>query len=343
MVENWNIGVQQMLPGSVMIDVSYLGLATHHLGNGKLNENQLNPKYLSLGSLLNQPIGSAAANAAGIFAPYPGFTGSVAQALVPYPQYQNITLLSDPIGNNLYDALQVRLQKRFAHGLTFLGSFNYSKNLTDADGQSTAGTLGGAQNYYNVSLEKAVAALDVPLAFNGSYTYDLPFGTNKLRTGNKFVDKYLIGGWKTSGLWTVQNGTPLGITTELSLAAIGALRANVLSSQLYGTHTRSTFNPAADLYLNPAAFAAPAPFTFGDSPRLFSQVRAFGTISWNVALLKTIPIKEHVNFTLRPEFFNVLNNVNFSAPTVDVNNLAFGKITSAGSPRLGQISATMSW
>ena len=141
MVENWNIGIQQMLPGSIMIDVSYLGMGAHYLGNGLLNYNQLNPKYLSLGSLLNQPIGSAAANSAGIFAPYQGFTGSVAQALVPYPQYQNITLLSDPIGNNDYNALQVRFQKRFARGLTFLASFNYAKNLTDADGQSSSLTV----------------------------------------------------------------------------------------------------------------------------------------------------------------------------------------------------------
>jgi hypothetical protein len=345
MVENWNFGIQQMLPGNIMIDISYLGMGAHHLGNGKLNYNQLNPIYLSLGPLLNQSIGSAAANAAGIFAPYPGFTGSVAQALVPYPQYQNITLLSDPIGNNGYNALQVKFQKRLSHGLTFLASFNYSKNLTDADGQSTASTLGGAQNYYNSSLEKAVAALDVPLAFIASFTYELPFGTGKpLRTGSNFVDKYVIGGWKTSEVVTVQNGTPLGITTELTLAAIGAVRANVVpGGQLYGQHDRSTFDPAANLYLNKAAFSAPAAFTFGDSPRLFSQLRGFGTISVNAALLKSFAITERVRFTLRPEFFNLLNNVNFSSPTVDVNSTAFGKITAAGSSRMGQVSATLSW
>jgi hypothetical protein len=343
-VENWNIGIQQMLPGSVMIDVSYLGMGAHHLGDGKLNYNQLNPRYLALGSLLNQQVGSAAANSAGIFAPYPGFTGSVAQALVPYPQYQNITLLSDPIGNNTYNALQVRFQKRFSNGLTFLASFNYAKNLTDADGQSTAGTLGGAQTYYNISLEKAVSMLDVPLALVASYTYDLPFGSGgMLRTGNRFVDKYLLGGWKASGLWTVQNGIPLGISTEVSLAAIGAVRGNVVSSQMYGVHDRSSFDPATQLYLNSAAFTVPAAFTFGNSPRLFSQLRGFGTITWNAGLLKTIPVTERVRFVVRGEFFNLLNAVNFSAPNTDRNNLAFGRITAAGSPRLGQVSGTLSW
>jgi hypothetical protein len=246
---------------------------------------------------------------------------------VPYPQYQNITSLSDPIGNNSYNALQVRFQKRFTSGLTFLASFNYAKNLTDADGQSTAGTLGGAQSYYRVDLGKAVSQLDVPLAFVGAYTYELPFGAGKpLRTRSSVLDKYVIGGWKASGLWTVQNGAPLGISTEVSLVAIGAVRTNVVNSQLYGVHDRSTFDPA-----------------FGNTPRLFSQLRALGAISWNGGLLKTIPIKENVRFVLRAEFFNLLNGVNFSAPVVDRNNVAFGKITSAGSARLGQVSGTISW
>jgi hypothetical protein len=97
--------------------------------------------------------------------------------------------------------------------------------------------------------------LDVPLAFIASFTYDLPFGAGKpLRTGSNFADKHVIGGWKTSGVVTLQNGTPLGISTELTLAAIGAVRANVAAgSQLCGQHDRSTFDPAADLYLYKAA------------------------------------------------------------------------------------------
>jgi len=272
-----------------------------------------------------------AATAAGIVAPYAGFTGSVAQALRPFPQYQNITLNANPIGNNTYNAFQVRAQKRFSNGLTFLISFNYAKNLTDAHGQSSGGYLGGAQNYYNVSLEKAVEANDVPHALAAAYTYQLPFGTGKnLRTGSRFIDKYVISGWTTSGVWTVQDGKPLALTTQLSLPAAGAVRPNMVSGNVYGAHDRSSFDPAKDLYVNRAAFALPASFTFGNAPRLISQLRAFGIVSWNVALLKSIPIRENLRLILRPEFFNVLNNVNFSAPNQDFSNLAFGRITAAG-------------
>ena len=343
MVENWNVGVQQLLPGGMMIDASYVGLASHHILNGDLNLNQINPAYFSLGSVLNAQVGSATANAAGITAPYPGFTGTVAQALRPYPQYQTITVSADPIGNNTYNALQVRGQKRFSKGLTVLLSYTFSKNLTDTDG--TYGTsLGGAQNFYNVALEKALQTSDRSHVFVASYSYELPVGEGKpFRSGNKLLDKYVLGGWQVSGIWTVEDGTPLPVTTEASLPAAGAVRANVVGSQVYSVNSRSSFNPATDLYINKAAFAVPAPFTFGDGPRLYSQLRSFGTINWNAVAEKKFPIKETLHFMLRAEFFNVLNTVNFSAPTTDLQNLSFGKITSAAAGRSGQVSLTLFW
>jgi Carboxypeptidase regulatory-like domain len=343
MVENWNVGVQQLLPGGIMIDASYVGLASHHILNGDLNLNQINPTYFSLGSVLNAQVGSTAAVAAGITAPYPGFTGTVAQALRPYPQYQTITISADPMGNNTYNALQVRGQKRFSKGLTLLLSYTFSKNLTDTDG--TYGTsLGGAQNFYNVALEKAVTSSDRPQVFVASYSYELPVGEGKpFRSGSRLLDRYVLGGWQISGIWTVENGTPLPITTEETLPAAGSVRANVVGSQVYSVNSRSSFNPATDLYINKAAFAVPAAFTFGDGPRLYSQLRSFGTINWNAVAEKKIPIKETLHFLLRAEFFNVLNTVNFSAPTTDLQNLSFGKITSAAAGRNGQVSLTLSW
>ena len=194
------------------------------------------------------------------------------------------------------------------------------------------------------ALEKAVAAADVPQAFVAAYTYDLPLGENKLlKTGNRILDKYIFGGWMTSGIVTLQRGVPLGISTELSLPAIGAVRPDVVGNQLLLHSDRSSFNPATDLYLNPAAFAAPAPFTFGDAPRLFSQIRAFGTREWDAALQKSIPIYERLRFSLKAEFFNLPNVVNWGAPVTDINNPSFGQITSAGSSRTGQLSGTLYW
>ena len=344
MVENWNVGVQKLF-GGLLLDVSYVGTAAHHLLNGNLNYNQLNPKYLSLGQTLNADVGSAAANAAGIFAPYPGFQGSVAQALRPFPVFQAITMSSNPVGNNTYNALQVRAQKRYSNGLSLLVSFTLSKDLTDADGQGGGAFLGSAQDYYNLRLEKAVAAADVPQAFVAAYSYELPAGEGKrFKSGNKVVDKYVLGGWTTSGIVTLQSGAPLGISTEVGLPGIGGVRPNIVSgTSLFSHSDRATFDPGADLYLNPAAFAAPAPFTFGNVPRLLSQARAFGTRSWSGAFQKAIPIRESIRFSFKAEFFNLPNTVNWGGPVTDINNPSFGRITSAGAARNGQLSGTLYW
>jgi hypothetical protein len=345
MVENWNVGVQRILAHGFLVEASYVGTAAHHLLNGSLNYNQLNPSYLSLGPLLNADINSAAAQAAHIALPYAGFQGSVAQALRPFPQYQAITLSSDPIGNNKYNALQLRAQKRYGNGLSFVLSYTLSKDLTDADGEGGGAFLGGAQNYYNLRLEKAVAAADVPQAFVAGYTYDLPFGEGKpLRTGNKVVDKYVIGGWTHSGILTLQRGTPLGLTSELSLPGIGGIRPNIVGTSFFINDDRSSFDPGKTLFLNPAAFAAPPAFTFGNAPRLSSQIRSFGTEQWDATLQKSFPIYENLKFTLKVEFFNVLNIVNWGSPVTDINNPSFGAITStAGPSRMGQVSGTISW
>ncbi|HWB98507.1 MAG TPA: hypothetical protein VG672_17470, partial [Bryobacteraceae bacterium] len=343
MVENWNVGVQKMFRG-VLLDVSYVGTAAHHLLNGNLNYNQLNPQYLALGSVLNATIGSPEANAAGFFAPYPGFEGSVAQSLRPYPQYQAITMSSNPAGNNTYNALQVRVQKRYTNGLSLLLSYTVSKDLTDADGQGGGAFLGAAQDYYNLRLEKAVAAADVPQAFVAAYSYELPVGDTKaLHTGSKLMDHYILGGWVASGIVTLQSGVPLGITTELNLPGIGTIRPDVSGSEFFSHKERASFDPGAHLYLNPAAFVAPPAFTFGNAPRLFSQVRAFGTRQWDAALQKSIPIHESLRFSLKAEFFNLPNTINWGAPITDINNPSFGRINSAAAARNGQISGTLSW
>ena len=74
--------------------------------------------------------GSSAAAAAGFGLPYPGFTGTVAQALRPFPQYTSINDAFQPLGSSTYHALQTKVQKRFSDGLSFLVSYTLSKTLT---------------------------------------------------------------------------------------------------------------------------------------------------------------------------------------------------------------------
>jgi hypothetical protein len=90
--------------------------------------NALPLSTLQYGSLLTQDINSAGAVAAGIPLPFPGFTGSVAQALRPYPQYLSVTNMGAQVGNSTYHAFQANVQKQVGD-LTFLANFTTSKQL----------------------------------------------------------------------------------------------------------------------------------------------------------------------------------------------------------------------
>ncbi len=348
MVENYNVGIQRELWGGIVVDASYVGTQTHHLLNGSEDFNQLNPTFLPLGAELTQPL-SAATPVAGIGLPYATFSGTVAQALRPYPQYQAITLSSDPIGNANYNSFQLRVQQRLRHGVSYLITYTLSKDLTDSPGYGGGAFISGAQNYYDLRAEKALATYDIPQSFVAAYTYELPAGKGKaLNLTNRAVEE-IFGDWKATGIVTLQSGIPIGVGSELSLPAIGGVRPNrVPGVDPYVSHSRSSFDPATDLYLNPGAFTSaytsPANYAFGDAGPTLADVRTFGHIEWDAALMKKIPITERFSFTLKGEFFNVLNTVNFGGPATDIQQpSSFGHIYSAGSPRQGQLSGTLAW
>ena len=341
-VENYTVGIQQKLPGGLVLDAAYVGTQSHHMQIvNVLNLNQMDPKYLSLGNILAAQVGSSQANAAGIKAPYLGFTGTVAQALRPFPQYQTITDTSGPLGNQHYNAFQAKVQKAFTHGYTLLAAYTYEKNITNVNNV-------GAQNYYNLHAESAVASFDVPQNFTAAYNWQLPVGKGKLLNINNSILDQILGGWMTSGLVTLKSGTPISVTTETSLPGIGAVLPNVVSGQnQFGPNAaRGQFVPSKDLYLNSAAFTIPSAFTFGNAPRYNDNARAFGYQGWDVALTKRWTFENRYSFDLKGEFFNVTNRTNFAGPNADIQSPAFGKITAIQSnttPRNGQISGTISW
>ena len=126
--------------------------------------------------MLQSNINSPQAAAAGITSPYPGFTGIVAQALRPFPQYQAIEYRDVPIGKSQYHSLQMKLDKRFANGLQFRTFYVYSRLENNrADSGQRGG--GGVQNPINTQAgEWSIAGDDVPHSFVFSGTYELPFG-----------------------------------------------------------------------------------------------------------------------------------------------------------------------
>ena len=134
-IVNTSFEIGRELPGQVSLKVTYIGTFGHGLVVASPYDLNAPPlSALSLGNLLTEDINSPAARAAGIPIPYAGFTGPVAQALRPYPQYRSIQCTQCQVGNSLYNGVQINAQKRFGQGLTFLANYTIAKQFASEQG-----------------------------------------------------------------------------------------------------------------------------------------------------------------------------------------------------------------
>ncbi|HKE20784.1 MAG TPA: TonB-dependent receptor [Bryobacteraceae bacterium] len=347
-VQNWSAGIQRQLTEEMVFEASYVGIhGTRENAYLLSNINQLDPKYLSLGSLLNQSISSPAAAAAGIAVPYPGFTGFVVQALRPFPQYQTITSYLAKLGKSSYNALELHLRQRFHNGLSFDVNYTWSKNLGYADtmnigvGGVNAGYGNLPENAYNLQKERSLLPNDVPQAFVAAWVYDLPFGSgHKLGAGSHLI-RALLSGWTASATQRYQSGTPLQIYADNLLPlSFSAQRPNIVSGQSPQTDIGvGSFNPGADRRINLSAFSVPLPFTFGNSAPTYGNLRNFAVLQEDVALTRSISLGERWKLELYGQSFNVANRHRFTNFGTDVSSPSFGQSTSSSVGRYVQLGA----
>ncbi len=334
-IQNWTLDVQRQLPFNTIVDVGYVGAHGDHLQAFMHDPNQGNPANLSRGACLqvniaNQATSPACAGQPMVAAPYAGFTGTVSQALRPYPQYGTVTVdsatMDDPFGDYTYDAMQVQVTKRTSSGLTVLASYSWSKNITNADseypteaaweGDGTSGAL----NTYNLKVEKALSQFDIPQRVVLAWTYDLPFGKGRQFANQGGAVNVLAGGWRIAAVQKYQSGTPLSVTSPGWTSGIFAggegatgssSRPNSVSGQsvnaLHGKYVWGTSR-----LLNQAAFTPAANFTFGDAPRALGARELFNT-SEDFNVTKAIPMfTERVQTDFRVEFFDLFNRHRFT-------------------------------
>ena len=339
--QQYNLTIEGQITESLMVSAAYVGNKGTHIYDADASVNQLNPAYFSLGStLLQSNINSPLAQAAGISAPFPGFSqlfgsqATVAQALRPFPQYQGVSIVAAPYNNSTYNSLQIKVDKRFSQGLSGTFAYTRSKMLSDGIGFTTSNYSGSGyrQNYYQ--REKFLYPTDQPNLFSFSVNYALPYG----RGSQAGVMRKIAGGWSVSAFGTYGSGYPLPIWTvnTNSIAFTGGLRPNLTGQPLRAPTGAGGFDPNRDYYLNPAAFSRPSPLTFGNAPA-YLNVRQPTMINESFGVFKQNRIVERVTTQFRVEMTNPLNRVQFGAPTTDFSSASFGKISSqANSPRLIQ-------
>jgi hypothetical protein len=362
----WGLSVQQQFATDLIFTLGYLGQVGTHLGSNLLFVNDLNPKYFSIGAHLNDIV-SAGTPSAGVSAPYPGFKGTVAQALRPYPQYTyvNTAAYGENEGHMSSNMLTAKLERRFHNGLNVLASYTWTKIISDTGG-AEAGNLGGAyvptiQNPFDLRSEKAVAKENVPHLFVLSYIYDLPFGKNRhfLHTGNAL--NAVVGGWSFTGIQRYQSGQPVafGCATSVPGMAITqqgtnhCIRWNLVPGQAIHSAARDSgsFNPAVagqNTWYNPAAFSDPnanvtlasgLPYRFGNKPAFQSNDSSFAYLNEDFGLTKRTAITESVTMVFRTEMFNAFNRHIFGTPINNPYTAGFGTVSSlANTPRAVQFT-----
>ena len=388
-IQTWNLDIQRQITSNLMVSIAYVGSKGTHLPALNIIPNQVNPSYLSLGNDLTMNVtclttGTCpAAIAAGVTLPYPGFTGQINQALRPFPQYgdfnqEDNSFTPDRTGNSTYHAMQLQANKRLSSGLSFLVSYTVSKNLTDADsaGPGVSGFVGTnefiGQNSYDRSAEKAVSELDTPQTLVASFFYELPVGRGKRWVNQGGVSDRVLGGWYAATILTYTSGQPTevygpcnGTAGDVLFAGChftGAARVNIVPG--VSETNKSNFNPMTTPFWNPAAFAQPAPFTFGDEPRSLSAARGFGNRNEDFTLgKKTRLFGERAVVDFRAEFFNIFNRHIYQAvsgspqlnsPFIPLGApgcsgpgvffaCGFGAITNASAPRTIQFALKIAY
>ena len=263
-------------------------------------------------NLLTQPISSASVAARGFKAPYSTFPSgaSLAQALRPFPQFDSVRDQYERDGNTWYDALQVKVTKRFGNGLSGGLGYSWSKDLGTV---SSTGTYTAAIPIQDPTLppksQKSYLAIDLPQMVNFYFNYEVP----RLGFAHSGWKAALFAGWTIDGIFHYQSGFPMqtpGSTSTLtSVTFADGVWANRVPGQKLFLHSLNDHNvdPRTTFFLNPAAWANPTLGTYATSKPYYGDFRGPRYPSEQLGFGKNFYIKEGVKFSLRADFFNVFN------------------------------------
>jgi len=362
-IYQWNAGIERELPGNILVEVNYTASRSTHLpfngydgtrnrnfidrenrekygsdGLAQLVDNPFQPFFQGPNAIFNEPdslYNDAQIQLVNLLRPYPQFPGSFGG----YPQF---------IANARYNALQIRFEKRYSHGLNFTGNYTYSK-MTDDNSLGfnpwvgNLQTTGELQDLTNLKAEKSVSGVDTPQRLAFAMSYELPIGRGK-PLGNHMSRglDLAIGGWKLNSFVTFQSGNPVGIHMDAGRLQDGNQRPNVQGDPA-GDDIRTVVDNRGNFF-NQSAFSDPGDQIPGNAPRYFSNLRSDGIKNLDFSIFKIFNFREGMYLQLRAEFFNFTNTPRFDMPNTSYGSTDFGLITSqSNQSRHGQIGIRFVW
>ncbi len=296
--QQWNLTLQKRLPGSVYLDVGYVGSKGTNLTVGYDG----NRPIAVLDPTTNPP-------AIGARRPVQGF--------------DRISTVKS-IGSSTYHSLQMKVERRVAKGLSVLGAYTWSHSLSNGDISSVGGGayLAAIQDYFNLRSERSDSVFDIRHRLSTAAIYEVPW----LRDSPNGTTRALLGGWQFGMIMTQQTGFAAGLGGGRDTTGTGVIsRLNVVPGQNpmlpRGGRTR-------ERWFNTAAFTQPVNGRFGDAPR--HAIHLPGLSQVDVSATKNFRFLESHQIQLRIETFNFLNRVNFGAPGTNIlDTVNFGRVTSS--------------
>ncbi|MBI3209459.1 MAG: TonB-dependent receptor [Candidatus Solibacter usitatus] len=341
----YSFDIQRELPGSILVEAAYVGNQTRKLPlNAGLN-------YIPAAELGRRTAAGVIDTAyytaqvpnpmAGLIPVNAALNGATIQRQIlmsSYPQFSGLTIAALPIGKQRYDSLQIKVTKRFARGLTFLGSYTVAKTLEQVSLQN-AQSLNFASPASTPLVKQPADQIDIPRKFNFAGVYDLPFGKGKQFANGvpKAIDLF-IGGWSANWNITYSKGWAVAYPDAAQLQPGSAKIDNPTIGQWFNT---SLWNDA-----NGRRTGAQEAFTLRTFPLRFSDVRLPGYQNWDVSMAKYFPIHESMRLQFRVEAVNAMNHAWFTGiASVNVGNAQFGRLTPSQNnlPRFMKLGLVLEW
>ena len=348
-VQNWNFGFQYQLPAHTVLEINYIGnKGTRLMAYGLDNMNQVPISELARGQVLSD----SWTPASGVPLPFPGFSGSVAQALRPYPQYTGISQAFPNLGTSFYSGLQIQATRHLTKGLAVLTAYTWSKAIQMAgdsaiDGHST-------QDVRNLHLERTIAPLNYPQFFKATWIYDLPIGENRLINVKGIAGK-IVGGWSLTGIHNVRSGNALGIGVASASNPISSIRPDLVLGQTIINNSSAPVQfrgiAGGPTYLNRAAFTDPPVWPGGRNVVMrvgtlgpvLPNVRGPMSHSHDMGISKSMRFKESIAWELRANLTNFMNMSLPGDPVTGLSSPFFGQITGLGGRRNMELSTRITF
>ena len=288
-IESWNGAVQRSLPRGFVLDVAYVG----NVGIGQPQGYNMNAGFVAGAGANGQPL----------------YTAWRKTASVNYEYKQ---------ANSNYNALQVKLDHHFQGGFSSTSSYTFQKGLGFVT--SNGSGVGGTSIYIDFHRNYSTLGNNRAHTFVQSYIYELPFGKGK-KWINSGISSWIIGGWQTSGVLSIESGSPFSIT-----ASSNSLNApsNTQLANINGAFRKLKGIGKTNTWFDTSVFSQPTTAALGNT-----SLNAFvgpGLFGWDASLIRHFVLTEKANLELRAEGFGITNTPWFGNPSSSIANGDFGQI-----------------